>query len=58
MVFQQTKNLPLQPIIGGDYRDRFEKVDGVWRFSERHIGNDLFGNLSAHGKYQLSVTSC
>jgi hypothetical protein len=53
MVFQQTKELPLQPIIGGDYRDRFEKVDGAWRFVERYIGNDLYGNLSAHGKYQL-----
>lgn len=51
MVFQQTGTLPLQPIIGGDYHDTFEKVDGAWRFSERRMGNDLFGNLSAHGKY-------
>lgn len=56
MVFQQTNELPLQPIIGGDYRDRFEKVDGVWRFVERYIGNDLYGNLSAHGKYQLAAS--
>lgn len=55
MVFQQTKELPLQPIIGGDYRDRFEKVDGVWRFVERYIGNDLYGNLSAHGKYEIAA---
>lgn len=54
MVFQQTRALPLQPIIGGDYRDRFEKVDGVWRFCERRIGNDLFGDLSAHGKYSFA----
>lgn len=54
MVFQQTQALPLQPIIGGDYRDRFEKVDGIWRFTERHIGNDLFGDLSAHGKYDFA----
>jgi 3-phenylpropionate/cinnamic acid dioxygenase small subunit len=51
MVFQQTDVLPLQPIIGGDYRDRFAKVDGVWRFVERRISNDLFGNLSAHGRF-------
>lgn len=51
MVFQQTAELPLQPIIGGDYVDRFEKVDNVWRFSERIIANDLYGDLSAHGKY-------
>lgn len=51
MVFQQTRTLALQPIIGGDYRDRFAKIDGQWFFTERHIGNDLFGDLSAHGKY-------
>jgi hypothetical protein len=56
MVFQQTKDLPLQPIIGGDYFDRFAKVDGVWRFTERRIGNDLYGDLSAHGKYQISAS--
>lgn len=54
MVFQQALELPLQPIIGGDYRDRFEKVEGAWRFVERRIGNDLYGNLSAHGKYALT----
>ncbi len=32
-VFQQTDELPLQPIIGTRNFDRFEKVDGVWRFS-------------------------
>lgn len=51
VVFQQTEALPLQPIITGDYADRFEKVGGTWRFAERFIRNDLFGNLSAHGKY-------
>ncbi len=50
MVFQQADNLPLQPVIGGDYRDTVEKVDGAWRFVERRMGNDLVGDLSAHGK--------
>lgn len=50
MVFQQTGALPLQPIIGGDYRDTLRKVDGRWRFVERRMGNDLVGDLSAHGK--------
>lgn len=53
LVVQATPDLPLQPIITGDYRDRFEKVDGRWRFAERFITNDLFGNLSAHGKYAI-----
>ena len=53
VVVQATADLPLQPIITGDYRDRFEKVDGRWRFAERFITNDLFGNLSAHGRYAI-----
>ncbi|MDE2436976.1 MAG: nuclear transport factor 2 family protein [Sphingomonadales bacterium] len=52
-VLQDAPGVPLQPIITGDYADRFEKVDGQWRFSERAITNDLFGNLSAHGKYAI-----
>ena len=47
-VFQQTENLPLQPIICGRYRDEFERKDGNWRFARRHIICDLFGNLSRH----------
>lgn len=55
VVFQQAGGLPLQPIIAGDYHDQFARVDGVWRFTRRAIGNDLFGDLSAHGKYEFSV---
>lgn len=50
MVFQQTEALPLQPVIGGDYRDVVEKVDGEWRFVERRMGNDMVGNLICHGR--------
>jgi hypothetical protein len=53
MVFQQTPDFPLQPIIGGDYADRFQKIDGAWRFIERQIRNDHFGDLSAHGRYSF-----
>lgn len=54
IVVQATPDLPLQPIITGDYADTFEKVDGSWRFAERFITNDFFGNLSAHGKYEIA----
>ena len=47
-VFQQTDELPLQPIIAGRYHDRFERVDGVWRFADRLIFSDLIGDLSRH----------
>jgi hypothetical protein len=47
-VMQQTSALALQPIIAGRYHDRFERVDGTWRFSHRHIISELFGDLSQH----------
>jgi 3-phenylpropionate/cinnamic acid dioxygenase small subunit len=48
IVFQATDTLSLQPVIGGRNYDRFERVDGRWRFSERRIESDLLGDLSAH----------
>ncbi|MEU1521041.1 nuclear transport factor 2 family protein [Nocardia rhamnosiphila] len=48
MVLQQPPGLTLRPIITGDYLDRFDKVDGQWWFTERRVGNDLFGDLSHH----------
>jgi ketosteroid isomerase-like protein len=48
LVHQATDVLPLQPIIGGRYFDRFAKTEGAWRFTERRMEMDLFGNLSAH----------
>lgn len=47
-VFQQTDELPLQPIIAGAYTDSFERVDGTWRFVERRMRPTLYGNLSKH----------
>jgi 3-phenylpropionate/cinnamic acid dioxygenase small subunit len=47
-VFQQTDELALQPIIAGRYHDRFEKVDGEWRFAARHLFTDLQGDLGHH----------
>jgi SnoaL-like protein len=47
-VFQGTDEFPLQPIAAGRYHDRFEKVDGAWRFAERVFVSHLLGDLSAH----------
>ena len=41
----------LHPILAGDYLDRFEQVDGVWRFAERVFDPRLFGDLSRHMKH-------
>jgi hypothetical protein len=48
MVFQQTDTLPLQPIIGGTYFDRFAKVKGAWRLVERFEDMELVGDISEH----------
>jgi len=47
-VFQVVDDFPLQPIIAGRYHDRFERVDGTWRFAERIMLPELFGDLSRH----------
>ena len=48
VVLQQTPELPLQPIVSGRYHDRFERVEGAWRFAERRVQTDMEGDLSAH----------
>jgi 3-phenylpropionate/cinnamic acid dioxygenase small subunit len=48
VVFQAADGFPLQPIITGSYVDRFEKVDGRWRFRERRELVGQTGDLSAH----------
>lgn len=40
--------LALQPIVAGRYQDRFERVDGAWRFAGRHMLLDLAGDLGHH----------
>ena len=46
----QVTGLGLHPILAGEYRDRFERHDGRWRFSERIFDPRLFGDLSSHMK--------
>jgi 3-phenylpropionate/cinnamic acid dioxygenase small subunit len=50
-VLQQTDALPLQIIAAGRYHDRFERVDGKWRFTFRDYRLlDHVGNVSQHLK--------
>jgi 3-phenylpropionate/cinnamic acid dioxygenase small subunit len=44
----------LQPIIAGRYHDRLERVDDAWRFTDRLILPDLFGDLSEHLRIDLA----
>ena len=49
MVLQQTDELPLQLVVSGRYHDRFERVEGVWRFSYRDFTLiDSVGDTSHH----------
>lgn len=52
-VFQQTDQLPLQPIIAGRYEDSFHMVEGEWCFETREMFVDLTGNLSYHLNIEL-----
>ena len=52
-VFQQTDELPLQPIIAGRYRDTFHRFDGEWWFDTREMFVDLTGDLSQHLLFEL-----
>ncbi|MFF2550448.1 nuclear transport factor 2 family protein [Nocardia sp. NPDC058058] len=47
-VFQAVSDFPLQPVAAGNYRDRFERHDGRWRFAERQVRITLTGDLSRH----------
>jgi 3-phenylpropionate/cinnamic acid dioxygenase small subunit len=40
----------LHPVLAGEYHDRFERVDGTWRFAERIFDPRLFGDMSRHMK--------
>ncbi len=48
-VYQQTDELPLQPIAAGRYEDEFVRDEGGWRFSFRDYTHFNFkGGLSHH----------
>ena len=44
---QALPDLPLQPIVSGRYRDRFERPGGRC-FVERRVRTDLIGDVSRH----------
>ena len=54
VVLQATDRLPFQAIAGGRYEDRFERVEGAWRFAERLIHVDQIGDMSQHLSFDLS----
>jgi 3-phenylpropionate/cinnamic acid dioxygenase small subunit len=57
VVFQQTAELPLQPIVTGRYRDEFARRDGEWRFTRRHIIVDHVGDVREHLTFNLAPSA-
>jgi 3-phenylpropionate/cinnamic acid dioxygenase small subunit len=47
-VLQQLPDFPLQVVIAGRYRDKFERDASGWYFKERMMLPNLFGDLSRH----------
>lgn len=55
-VYQSAEGFPLQLIASGRYHDRFEYVDGAWRFAFRDYSLlDFIGDVSAHLKMPVSA---
>jgi ketosteroid isomerase-like protein len=58
IVFQARPGFPLQPIFRNRYHDRFECVDGQWRFVERvEILDEFQGDVSHHLLQAVQTTS-
>jgi len=56
-VLQQTDELPLQTIVTGRYHDRFERVDGQWRYCYRDLTLiDMVGDVSHHLTQPIAPT--
>jgi len=55
VVFQQTPELRLQPIVTGRYRDRFVRAADGWRFAQRHIIVDQVGDVREHLAFDLAA---
>jgi hypothetical protein len=47
-VLQRPPGLEFQIVVGGQYHDRFAKVDGVWRFTDKAIQVDHLNAIEHH----------
>ena len=47
-VLQRPPKLPYQIVVGGQYYDRFKKVDGAWRFVMKAIQVDHLNEIQHH----------
>ncbi|CAB4745592.1 unannotated protein [freshwater metagenome] len=47
-VFQATDSLPLQAVVVGRYRDTLTRLQGEWRFTQRVMMPQAWGDVSEH----------
>ena len=47
LLTSESPNTPIHIPLAGSYHDRFERVDGAWRFTDRRYLVDMQGTDSA-----------
>jgi hypothetical protein len=47
-VLQRPPGIDFHIVVGGQYHDRFERVDGTWRFTEKRIQVDHLNDIENH----------
>jgi SnoaL-like domain len=55
VVLQQIPGGALQPIVAGRYRDRLVRKEGGWSFRERQMVPEMFGDVSRHLLFDVSI---
>jgi hypothetical protein len=53
-VLQRPPGIDFHIVVGGQYHDRFERVDGRWRFTEKRIQVDHLNDIENH--FRISST--
>ena len=45
LIIRESEN-GLIPVMGGTYKDRFEKRDGIWQFRRKELIHDIAGDMA------------
>lgn len=56
-VLQRPPGIDFHIVVGGQYHDRFERVDGHWRFTEKRIQVDHLNDIENHFRISAGHTA-
>lgn len=56
-VLQRPPGIEYHIVVGGQYHDRFELVDGTWRFAEKRIQVDHLNDIENHFRISAGHTA-